>query len=59
MNYGEGKRGKSVFMNTNSVYYGHFEKLLRFETELCTFILTEEIIKTIAGARDFVRSSAA
>jgi hypothetical protein len=42
MNYGEGNRGRSVFMNTNSVYYGYFEKLLRFETELCIFILTEE-----------------
>jgi len=42
MNYGEGNRGRSAFMNTNSVYYGYFEKLLRFETELGIIILTEE-----------------
>jgi hypothetical protein len=42
MNYGEGNRGRPVFMNTNSVYYGYFEKLLRFETELSIFILTDE-----------------
>ena len=42
MNYGEGNRDRSVFVNTNYVYYGYFEKLLRCETELCIFILTEE-----------------